>query len=613
MSFIYRDFYTPSLLKWNRASALYHKFDKVWGKSVVDGIEVYDSRLYYWNGSVRSDTQFKRFINALGIEYTTLQNASYKGVSNVYFTLDLGKYDYSAPEKAEVVEDLNSVFKVGDEFELYVHYTGESKRSLVSQWSLKPGASGTSIGDYTINTSNIRSTLHSDPIKYFANAKLEEAAPLTIRSNPAIKSIQQNALKSSPRSTPVTRVEYNEDTTHIYATLALLDNGSVFEQVGGIYDERTTVVNATVSNVYFQYSYKIKYRVKALATVDSYVVGQIDLVSNAMEEALGYNGSNVYAIENRATDTTLKEAVIAMNNITAVGLGYKGQLRVDVAAAMKRKDFASMLGKSFSTGYTKKKSKWYAKLLTVVIVVIAVVVFVITGGSGAAVSGNLIALSVALTAASATLTIGMLLYASAFPYATDQTKMIGNFAQIVGFAAMITGVMAAIQSSWQQYVRAEAAKIAAKESLGVATKEVMANALIQAEATATIQGYLGYMMDVAVESIINATNTLITNVQSILSPSTWNLSGLSNLTMTDVSGWMKNLDFGMRMYSEFFGQSKQYTTLTEEDQSTKENGVESVFLANSMIDKTDALERMDMMIKNNMGGQKTENFMAQIA
>ena len=159
----------------------------------------------------------------------------------------------------------------------------------------------------------------------------------------------------------------------------------------------------------------------------------------------------------------------------------------------------------------------------------------------------------------------------------------------------------------------EAAKIAAKESLGVATKEVMANALIQAEATATIQGYLGYMMDVAVESIVNATNTLITNVQSILSPSTWSLSGLSNLTMTDVSGWMKNLDFGMRMYSEFFGQSKQYTTLTEEDQATKENGVESVFLANSMIDKTDALERMDMMVKNNMGGQKTENFMAQIA
>ena len=137
MSFIYRDFYTPSLFKWNRASALYHKFDKVWGKSIIDGIEVYDSRLYYWNRSVRSDVPFKRFINALGIEYSTLQNASYKGVSNVYFTLDLAKYDYSAPEKAEVVEDLNSVFKVGDEFELYVHYTGESRRSLVNQWSLK--------------------------------------------------------------------------------------------------------------------------------------------------------------------------------------------------------------------------------------------------------------------------------------------------------------------------------------------------------------------------------------------------------------------------------------------------------------------------------------------
>lgn len=593
MSFIYRDFLTPARFEWNKASALYNRFTKVWGRSTINGIDVYDSNLVYWNGVVRSDTPFKRFINALGIEYAQLTEANYKGVTNVYFTLDPSKYVYTAPEKTAIVADLTSGFTVGDEFELYVHYSGETRRVVTSHWIQKPGTIGDSISDYTIDTVGIRNTLHSSPMKYFANATLESAGVLVPNSNVALSKLQQTAKRTSPRATPVTRVEYDEDTTHLYATLALLDNGGVFAQQGTVYNERTTVTKVGESDVYFEYSYKIKYKVVTVPTVDSYVVGQIDLLSNAMATALNYKGGSIYAISNVATDTTLKEAVIAMNNIEAVGLTYQGKLRVDAVAAMKRKDFVKMLGKIFGTGYTKKKAKWYEKVIAVVLIAVAVVVGVMSGGGLAAVSSSLVSAAVALATTAAVLTIGMLVYASAFPNATDQTRMIGRVAQIVGLAAMVTGIMAGIQNAFQQ-----------------AAKEAIKKGTIQAAGEYTVQQFAKDMFTKLVDSI---KGSVMDKINLITTPSSWSLPDLSSITMRDVSGWLDNLDFGMRTYMRFFGESRQYSTLTENEQATKEDGVESIFLAYEMVDNNDALYRMDNMVKNNLGGQKTENFMTQIA
>lgn len=599
MSFIYRDFLIPSRFEWNRASALYHKFNRVWGKSTINGVEVYDEKLVYWSGSVRSDTPFKRFINALGVEYTQLQNSSYDGVDNVYFKLEPSKYSYSAPEKAAIVSDLDSVFNVGDEFELYIHYSGQTRRVVNNHWKRKPGATGDKIGDYTIDTVGIRATLSSDPMRYFANADLVSAGTLIPKSNTALSRLRLTAQRTSPRSTPVTRVEYDEDTTHIYATLAILDNGTTFEQHGSIYDERTTVKKTTTSDVYFEYSYKIRYKVISIPTIDSYIVNQIDLLSNAMQTAINYKGGNVYAISNVASDTTLKEAVIAMNNVEAVGLTYQGQLRVDAVALMKRKEFAKMLGKIFGTGYKKKKTKWYEKALAIVIVVVAVVIGVVSAGGLSAVSTSIIALAQALAVSAAAMSIGMMLYAAAFPYATDQTKMIGKFAQIVGLAAMVTGVYAAIQQSWKNYVMAEATKQAG----GVATESAIATA----EANATISGYLNYMVDQAITSVTSSISSLFT---SITTPSSWT-SNLSSVTMNDVSGWLKSLNTGMDLYVKFFGDKPQLPQASDE-QATKEDGVEAYYAALNMLDEVDALVKMDYMIKGNAGGEVTERLLTRI-
>ena len=603
---------TPSRWRWNSYSRLYHRFDNVWGKETIDGIEVYSPIMYYWAGSLRSDKKFKLFINAIGIEYETLRTAKYEGVDNVYFKLEPNKYSYAPKDKEAVADDLNAEFSIDDEFELYVHYTGESRRILQNHYTLKSGGNPDNIKDYTIDKDAIRAELESNPMKYFANAELVSAGVLR-NTNRALSKLVLAAAQKSPRPTPVTVVEYDENTTSILATLALLDNGSMFQKLG-ISSEIVTVKNTTNTLVYFEYSYKVKYKVVAEALTTSYVVGQIDILSDRIADSLAYKGGNIYAMSNHVIDTKLKEAVVSMNNVEDLSLTYDGKLRVDAAANMKRKEFADMLSKSIGTGYTKKKSKWYEKALAIIIIVVAVVVGVMSGGGLAAVSSSMMSAAIALGTASAVATIGLMMYAAAFPYATDMIKIVGSFAQITGLAAMVTGVYAAIQQSWQAYVKAEGARLAAQQGAGVATEEGMKAAMAQATAEANLGGYVNYLFNNLANSFTGQVSNIVDSFTSFFdgmtNPSQWTVPSLP--TMSDVSGWLQNLNTGMGMYMKFFGEKPLDLNSAESEQATKEDGVEPFYSSIAMIDEVDALHRLDFMIKNNNGGQMTENYMVKI-
>lgn len=605
---------TPSRWRWNSYSRLYHRFDNVWGKETIDGIEVYSPIMYYWAGSLRSDKKFKLFINAIGIEYETLRTAKYEGVDNVYFKLEPNKYSYAPKDKEAVADDLNAEFSIDDEFELYVHYTGESRRILQNHYTLKSGGNPDNIKDYTIDKDAIRAELESNPMKYFANAELVSAGVLR-NTNRALSELVLAAAQKSPRPTPVTVVEYDENTTSILATLALLDNGSMFQKLG-ISSEIVTVKNTTNTLVYFEYSYKVKYKVVAEALTTSYVVGQIDILSDRIADSLAYKGGNIYAMSNHVIDTKLKEAVVSMNNVEDLSLTYDGKLRVDAAANMKRKAFADMLSKSIGTGYTKKKSKWYEKALAIAIIVVSLVIgFLlspVTGGMSFAAA--LQAASLALAISAAVSSIGLMLYAAAFPYATDSIKLVGSFAQIAGLASMVTGVFSAIQQSWQAYIRAEGARLAAKQGAGVATEEGMKAAMAQATAEANLGGYVNYLFNNLANSFTGQVSNIVDSFTSFFdgmtNPSQWTVPSLP--TMNDVSGWIGNMNDALKMYMKFFGEKPLDLNSAESEQATKEDGVEPFYSSIAMIDEVDALHRLDFMIKNNNGGQMTENFLVKI-
>ena len=573
---------------------------------------MYAPTLVYWSGAVRSDTPFKRFLNGLGVEYSKLTNARYDGVDNVYFKLTPNKYTYTSSEPTSIVSDLNGVFNIGDEFELYVHYTGESKRVVPNHYTLRAGKpiGSTDIKDYTIDKDAVRATLESDPLKYFANVSLQSAGSLNtsaINNIRGSKVLNGLAIRTTPKPTPVTVVERNEDTTHIYATLALLDNGSMFQKQG-ISSEMVTVKKSSDTMVWYEYSYKVKYKVVALATTSSYIVNQIKTVGDAIETSVKATKGNLMLLSNQALDTKLKEAVFEMNNVDSIGLTYNGRLRVDAVANMKRLEFSKMLGKILGTGYTKKDVKWYEKALAIVIVIVAVVIGVVTAGGGVAVTSSLMSASIALATASAVATIGMILYSLAFPYATDQAKTIGGFAQVTGLLATVTGLYAAIQQSWEKYLAQESAKEIAKGATEEQAVQIVAR-------EASVGGYINYLYDSAVSSlqtqITSMSDKFTSFFDALTTPSGWSDSLSGSTFNINVSGWLSNLDTGLKLYMKFFGE-KMPDNSAESDQAVKQDGVEPLLTTMGMLDELDALSRLDYMINDNLGGQKTENFMTKI-
>ena len=577
MSFIYRDSLSPARAKQQGRLALYRLFDNVWGKSTVDGIEVYDEKLYWYQGSVRTDKPFLRFMGKLGTSLEKLQSNDFSKVNAVYFQLNTGKVAYVPQLLPEIAQKINGTFNVGDTVELFIHYGGETRRIVDSHWD-------TSGSEPIVNISAIEAELFSNPQKYFANNYLGSIGTQYSSSVP----YTWTSTLANKITNPVTRVEYNEDTTSILATLALLDNGSVFSKVGSIYDSIVSTTVMSDGSLTYELSFKVKYQKVANCTTSSYLATEIKKLMDAISSSLGYKNGNVYARSNQVSDTTLKQAVIAMNLAGEIeGLTYAGRLRVDAVANMKKSEFVSILSKIIETGYDKKKTKWYQKAIGAVLIVGSIVAGLYTFLQ----TGNV---SAALAVTSTVAALGGYVYIKSFPNAVDVVKVIGQFATITGLLATLTGIYDAIQKSWQKYM-----------------EQALERETIKSAEEYTVSQYIG-------DVISNQVNSIAAKVQSWFTTDYWasvadkftTSQGLSSITLNDVSGGLKNLETGLELYQKFFNPYKDLPSATD-DQAQKQDGVESIYTAMDMIDEIDALYKMDYLMQTNEGGNITENFLVQ--
>ena len=602
MSFIYRDSLSPSRAKQQGRLALYRLFDNVWGKSTVDGIEVYDEKLYWYQGSVRTDKPFLRFMGKFNQSLAKLQAHDFSQVNAVYFQLNTGKVAYVPQLLPEIAQKINGTFSVGDTVELFIHYGGETRRIVDSHWD-------TSGSEPIVDTEAIVAELFSNPQKYFANNYLGSVGTQYSSSVP----YTWTSTLANAKITPATRVEYNEDTTSILATLALLDNGSVFSQVGSVYDSIVSTTVMSDGSLTYELSFKVKYQKVATCTTSSYLATEIKKLMDAISYSLGLKNGNVYARSNQVSDTTLKQAVIAMNVAGEIeGLTYAGRLRVDAVANMKKSEFVSILGNIMETGYDKKKTKWYQKALGILIIIAGIYLMIKTAGVGSKEGMSLASVGLAMLYGSAYFTMGMLVYARIAPSATDMVKIIGQFATVTGIAGAILGGYAAIQQSFKQYATQAAtdATIAAYES-GVVSSEELMKVYVESEAKYTVSQYL-------VDVIGNQAMGMVNKVQSFFTTDFWSSTadkfttsqGLSSITLNDVSGGLKNLETGLELYQKFFNPYKDLPSATD-DQAKKQDGVESIYTAMDMIDEIDALYKMDYLMQTNEGGKITENFLVQ--
>lgn len=598
MPIIQYDFLTPARHKLAGATATYEMFKKVWGRSVIDGIEVYNGAMFYYqNGAgVRNDLSFNRFINKIGIKRAALTDNDYTGIENAYFKLNASKYEYAPMDHIQIADDLSNAFAIGDEFEVAVSYGGDLKRF----------AAGYEVSG-TMDTLAIRTMLNSDKIKYFANASLTPAGD---SFGDSIQDFIANNNRT-PATTPLTKLQYNEETNgKLYDVLAMLDDGTTFQQQGAVYNEEVRAIKTTDQYgniaVVGEYSYIVKFKVISTPLVGSFITEQCSLVAHALSVSMAYRGSQWFSLVNHAPDTLIKEAVLLMNNPSSNGAFYRGYLRVDYCAAIKRQEFVKILAKCFDTGYTKKKVKWWKKALAIVVIIIAIVIIVLTWwtGVGNVAGGSMMALGLGLMYASVFLTLSMMLYASAFPEASDQIRMIGKAAVIVGYAAMVVGVWNLIQQSFNAAALDAANKAAIEAAQNGASSEAIMAAWNSTSSSFTVEMFVEGMIEGVKDSISSVfTSAGDLSVESVQ-------ASFSNMTMGQVSGWMDNISTGMYYYNQFFSANPPAPYVASDAQSDKEVGVTGYYAAISMMDNTDALERMTLLKDNIVGGNMTKNLLA---
>ena len=537
MAFVYRDSVLPSRYKWNGMSSIYQRFKNVWG---VSG-DTYDEKLIFYQGdSFQESKQLKRFLKGLGVGWQTFIDQDIEDeIEQVWFYIDpIYSWDGSfagdtrvgstgdttqlvAPTAEEITELFNDTFTDGMEIEVTVKYGGPLKRYVSShelEWSIK--LDGT-IETESLDKTTIRNTLNSNPWYYFANTRIDRP----ILDNPQFQKYD-GALIDTPngpnlpsnRLIGVTQVSTTfdghkkpvggaDEPMYELGIFALM-NGSPFEKVGEIYDEQTgTDSTERYDGEALSYQYTQKYIYRGATSDMQTVTDMIKYYSN--KKVFTLNRRPVYLpvgsfredLTYNTKDTIYKRTLDKMNRYQdpnspdtfrnpTNSLFKNGRLRVYESSMMRRSDFSTMIATCMETDYEVEEASFWEKLAAVVIVILAVVAFIFSlGGTGVITA---MVLAQALGAAALTLSIGAFLLSTFGGLSTgDLVQMIGKFAQIVGYAAMIAGVYAAIQ---------EAGKIAAKAALEEAGKEATADAIKNEMLTRSLMDNAGALLEQSIEA-----------------------------------------------------------------------------------------------------------------
>lgn len=607
MAFIYRDFLTPSIAEWNNYSMLYQRFKKAWGTHMEGSVKVYNRQLEFWNenSGLTTNTNTKRFFNAIGIEYADLQKESYEGASRVFLTFDWSKLNFTALSLETIVYKINTTIPIDTEFTLQVRYTGSFKKVAPNHLIFNNTLGDndlTNIGNYVTDPNEIIAMLESDPIAYFANG-VDSAAGISVDTlTTSLIMDPLNKLSTTPTSIAPLTIVQAKGLNDIYS-LALLDNNTDFVKVkvSNITYKITSNVPQTV-DIQYNVTYKRIHNVTTTSTIVTRIKSIADSIASSYTKKSFARPQLITLIE----DTLLKTAIKSMDDTvydTSVLL-YNGYLRVDAAANMKRKDFGKMLTKVLKSDYDEVKAEWYEVLIAVILVVVAIVVGVISFGASV---GGFSALASALALSSAVLSIGLMVYANIFPYAMDMIRLIGKFAQMIGLAASLLGILATVQSTFNKFAQAagdRAAEEAAKTGTSKSVIEELKNKAIE---NYSIGDFIGDMFDQFFDSVTDKLSKML-DINKIFD---FKFGDLSDITLKDVSGWLDNLKTGFDLYMKFFANSVQ-TTEDFKDQATKEDGIEPYYGSLAMLDEVDALSKMHIMIEDSHGGTKTERFLTTI-
>jgi hypothetical protein len=473
--------------------------------------------------------------------------------------------------------------------------------------------------------STLRTAIESNSMEYLAGVY----TTINRSYSPTIN------LGSKSLSMKVADISYNEDWGHELDTLAVLDDGEIYDVLTPVIGEvieltpmevqRSSTIGArgtTYTQLFnMSYTYTKRFKVKAVATETSTLITRQAIVASKFPTVGTIKFRSLFiglaSISSAIMDTTIKDAIKNLHTdfyYEDNAVFHRGYLRVDAFNAMTANEFHTVFTKCFDTGFTKKKTKWWKKALAIIIVIVAIVIFVLTGGLAGVLSAFMVAMAYAL----AFLVIAQMAYAK---HVGDEwgMKLIGGAITVAGtslaIAAMASGyvdvmngigalnAMAGLSASQIAAVGGPAAVAAITQSIMLSTAMAAVTLALGVASFGVNTLGMGSERD---RQIINAA-TAVMGSYSSWGNFTAGMSAPSVSPVQNVTNFVKLAESGYRGYMmvDAVG-TKTPTSPTAEEQAVPEDGVESVFLLETRTVAFDAIEALNEKMNLQYGMHATQ-------
>lgn len=436
---------------------------KYWGTEIVDGVEVLREKVDVWPGT-EERPGVPQLLQMFGL-YKSIKEGNFDGITSYYLYFNPHKTTISTMYQADVLANkLNTFLPLNQKFVVNLNFTN------VADPSTFIGFTPTDIYNYVdANYSTLIDSIYFEA-RGDTLAK-ETVGAYILLDDGAHFNVEVQMAMVVPVSTPVSF----DNTNSLYNAYNSYAAGITLQLV--VSRKNTVLANSAIIQGMLNENTEFRQRQLALlneASVDS-------------EQTIGIPTSN------RVTDE----------------FWYDNRVRVAAfdSLYLDRDVFMKTILATLDTGYTKKKTGWFKKIISIVIaVVVTVIAFYVSGpgGAAAAFGATTAAAVMAFTLGLATLMLTLVQFAIAYSGDGAMAMYFGRLVNMFSKVSMVVGVYAFIQSASQNAFLKGLQESFEKGGVMAAAKYVgeVAMAKIQTAATSLVENMVKLVTPASVTDIL---------------------------------------------------------------------------------------------------------------
>lgn len=382
------DFKASMERKWLGNQILKNRLKYNWGTEYVDGVHVFKEKFQVWPGDNLNIRKITSLFGIAGI----VKNSPKNGITSIYLTFDPFKKENTLQELDNFVlaNKVNSFMELGKEYRFNLNVTDNADPLKFSEYSKQ------NILDYVdANIGTLLDSIYTETSSYSA-------------------------------------------TLDAIGKYVLLDDEGLFEisvinaYVTPVEQTRTTGGESNETIKYYTSAISLEYRVKRVLDIDS----DSQFISRLKSENDQLKQSKVLGLAS-ADDEGFSSFTKPIKTDT---FWYKSRLRVETTdiALLPQSKFADLILATLDTGYTKKKTKWYKKVITMLVIIVAIVLAIPSGGSSLAI------VAAASTAAALSATLLSMYWAKQGEFGAAEFS--GGLAKFAGIVSLVAGITVILQN-----------------------------------------------------------------------------------------------------------------------------------------------------------------------